>query len=367
MRKYLLALVVLFSGSLAAQISIVSSDMPNSGDSVLISVTSSIDTNYVDSTGANYTWDYSTLTPDFQRYEKFDSPLTFPIPFNFLFNPINTSYGNENNILTNLPIPGITLDMAYDFLKESSSKFRQIGAGYTINGIPLPFLYSSDDIIYNFPMDYLDTDSCDYKFGLPIPSIGYYGSEGHRVNVVDGWGTLITPFGTFNTLRVKSTIATVDTVALDALGFGTDIPQPLRYEFKWLATAMQIPVLKIDASDVLGTFTITNVEYQDTLLPGVPQLSIADYSNDNFNSIVYPNPAVDNTILQYTLNEKSTLKIRLTDIVGKTISVIADESQNVGTFQKQINVSELNLSDGVYFVILQTNSGKAVHRIVVSK
>ena len=367
MRKYLLALVVLFSGSLAAQISIVSSDMPNSGDSVLISVTSSIDTNYVDSTGANYTWDYSTLTPDFQRYEKFDSPLTFPIPFNFLFNPINTSYGNENNILTNLPIPGITLDMAYDFLKESSSKFRQIGAGYTINGIPLPFLYSSDDIIYNFPMDYLDTDSCDYKFGLPIPSIGYYGSEGHRVNVVDGWGTLITPFGTFNTLRVKSTIATVDTVALDALGFGTDIPQPLRYEFKWLATAMQIPVLKIDASAVLGTFTITNVEYQDTLLPGVPQLSIADYSNHNFNSIVYPNPAVDNTILQYTLKEKSTLKITLTDIVGKIISVIADESQNVGTFQKQINVSELNLSDGVYFLILQTNSGKAVHRMVVSK
>ena len=367
MKKHLLALVVLFSGSLAAQITIGTSDMPNSGDSVLISVTTSIDTNYVDSTGANYTWDYSTLIPNFQRYEKFDSPLTFPVPFNFLFNPLNTSYGNENNILTSLPVPGVTLDMAYDFLKESSSKFRQIGAGYTINGIPLPFLYSSDDIIYNFPMNYLDTDSCDYKFGLPIPSIGYYGSEGHRVNVVDGWGTLITPFGTFNTLRVKSTIAAIDTVALDAVGFGTDIPQPLRYEFKWLATAMQIPVLKIDASDIFGTFTITNVEYQDTIIPGVPQLSIADVSNNNFNSSLYPNPAVDNTILQYTLSEKSNVKISLTDIVGKTISVIADESQNAGTFQKQINVSELNLSDGVYFVILQTNSGKAVHRIVVSK
>lgn len=367
MRKKLLLLAVVFTGTLSAQITISSSDMPNSGDSVLISVTTSIDSNYVDSTGANYTWDYSTLTPNFQRYEKFDSPLTFPIPFNLLFNPFNTTYGNENNILTSLPIPGVTLDMAYDFLKESSSKFRQVGAGYTINGIPLPFVYSSDDVIYRFPMNYLNTDTSDYTFGLPIPGIGYYGQTGHRENIVDGWGTLITPFGTFNTLRVKSTIAAIDTVALDAVGFGSDIPRPLRYEFKWLATAMQIPVLKVDASDVFGAMVITNVEYQDTVIAGVPQLGIVNVSGNNFNSIVYPNPVADNTILQYTLSEKSQIKISVTDIVGKTISILADESQNIGTFQKQINVSELNLTDGVYFVILQTNSGRAVHRVVVSK
>ena len=367
MKKIVLLITSVFTGTLSAQITIGSSDMANAGDSVLISVTTSIDTNDVNLTGANYTWDYSTLIPDFQRYEKFDAPLTFPSPFNLLFNPINTSYGNENNILTSIPIPGATLDMAYDFLKESTTQFRQVGAGYTINGIPLPFFYTSSDVIYNFPLDYLDTDSCDYKFGLPIPSIGYYGSEGHRVNVVDGWGTLITPFGTFNTLRVKSTIATVDTLALDALGFGTDIPRPLRYEFKWLATAMQIPVLKVDATDVFGTMTINNVEYQDTLLPGVPQLSIADYSTDNFNSIVYPNPVVGNTALQYTLKEKAQVKISMTDIVGKTISVLTNQSQAVGTYQQQINVAELDLSPGVYFVILETNTGRAVHRIVVSE
>lgn len=367
MKKYLPLFAILFATSVYGQITISSSDMPNSGDSVLISVTTNIDTNDVNLTGANYTWDYSTLTPDFQRYEKFDSPLTFPTPFNILFNPLNTSYGNENNILTTLPIPGVTLDMAYDFFKETSTQFRQIGAGYTINGAPLPFLYSSNDIVYRFPMNYLDTDSCDYAFGLPIPSIGYYGSNGHRVNVVDGWGTLITPLGTYNTLRVKSTIAAVDTFALDALGFGTDIPRPLRYEFKWLATAMQIPVLKVDATDVFGTMTINNIEYQDTVIAGVPQLSIADHSNDNFNSIVYPNPVLDNAIIQYTLSEKANVKISLTDIVGKTISIVTNESQTIGTFQKQINVSEMNLSQGVYFVVLETNNGKAVHRIVVSK
>ena len=55
----------------------------------------------------------------------------------------------------------------------------------------------------------------------------------------------------------------------------------------------------------------------------------------------------------------------MTDIVGKTISIIADQSQVSGTYQQQINVSEL--SQGVYFVVLQTNKGRVVHRIVVSK
>lgn len=367
MKKYLPLFALFFTGSLGAQITIGSSDMPNAGDSILISVTTNVDTNDVTLTGANYIWNYATLTPDFQRYEKFDSPFTFPTPFNLLFSILNTSYGNENNLLTSLPIPGITLDNAYDFLKESSSSLKQVGAGYTISGIPLPFLYSSNDYIFRFPMNYLNTDSCDYKFGLPIPSIGYYGQTGHRVNVVDGWGTVTTPLGTYNALRVKSTIAAIDTVELDIIGLGTNIPRPLRYEYKWLATGKQIPVLKVDATDIAGTITVNNVEYQDTIIPGVPQLGIANYMDNNFNSIVYPNPFTDNTTLQYTLTAKSQVKISITDIVGKTIATVTDESQNAGTYQKQMNVSELNLSQGVYFVILQTISGKAVHRIVVSK
>lgn len=367
MRKFLLLISTVFTSTLSAQITIGSSDMPNAGDSVLISVTTNVDTNDVTLTGLNYTWDYSTLIPDFQRYEKFDSPLTFPSPFNLIFNVINTSYGNENNILTTLPIPGVTLDMAYDFLKESSSKFRQIGAGYTINGAPLPFYYTAEDVIYRFPLDYLDADTSDYKFGLPIPTIGYYGQEGHRESVVDGWGTLITPFGTFNTLRVYSTIAAVDTIALDAVGFGTDIPRPLRYEFKWLATAMQIPVLKVDATDVFGTMVINNVEYIDTVIAGVPQLGIADNGGHNFNSSVYPNPFVDNLSVQYNLTTKTHLKMSITDIFGKTISIVLDETQTAGAHQQKVNVSDLNLSSGVYFFTIQSDFGREVHKIVISK
>ncbi|MCX6295984.1 MAG: T9SS type A sorting domain-containing protein, partial [Bacteroidetes bacterium] len=314
-----------------------------------------------------YSWDYSTLVPNLQRYEKFDSPLTFPMPFNLLFNIFNTSYGNENNVLTSLPIPGVTLDMAYDFLKESSSKFSQIGAGYTINGAPLPFLYTSNDVIYHFPMNYLNTDSCDYKFGLPIPSVGYYGQKGHRVNEVDGWGTVITPFGTFNALRIKSTIASTDTIELDLVGFGTNITRPLRYEYKWLATAKQIPVLNIMASVVGGVPVVNNVEYIDSLISTVPHLGITENTSENFNSSAFPNPCVETIQVNYFLSEKSTIKISFTDVLGKAVATVLNETQVGGSYQKNINISDLGLSKGVYFLILQTDKNKEVHKIVVGK
>nr|MBA3970635.1 T9SS type A sorting domain-containing protein [Bacteroidota bacterium] len=286
---------------------------------------------------------------------------------NILFNPFNTSYGNENNILTSLPLPGVTLDMAYDFLKESGTKFRQVGAGYTINGIPLPFVYSSHDIIYNFPMGYLNVDSCDYKFGLPIPSIGFYGQSGHRVNVVDGWGTLITPYGTFNTLRVKSTIAAIDTVALDAFGFGTNITRPTRYEYKWLATAEQIPVLKVDAADVGGAMVVNNVEYIDSIIPGVPQLGLSENDMGQFNSNIYPNPFVNNMTVQFELTSKLHLTMSVMDVFGKEIAVILNETKTAGNYQQKVDITELGLASGVYLFVIQSDTAREIHKIVVSK
>ncbi len=362
-KKLLFPSLVIFSAALSAQITISSSDMPNAGDSILISVTNTIGSLDPALTGPSYTWDYSTLTPNLQRYEVFDSPFTFPTPFNLIFNIFNTTYGRDNNTITSIPIPGVSFDAAYDFIKESTSKLRQIGAGYTINGTPLPFLYAADDIIYNFPMNYLNVDSCDFKFGLPIPTVGYYGQTGHRVNVVDGWGAVTTPFGTFNALRVKSTIAAIDTINI--FSFGTNIPRPLKYEYKWLATAKQIPVLEIDANDVAGTVTVTNVQYIDSIIPGVPSLGIAENFNA-VNSSVYPNPFVDNVTVQYTLLAKTHLTMTLTDIYGKNIAVLVDENQVTGAHQETLSVSDLGLSSGVYFFIIQTDSSREVHKIVVS-
>lgn len=358
---------VFTSSVLFAQITISSSDMPNAGDSIRVSITNSIGGLDPMLSDTNYVWDFSALTPTAQRFEKFDSPLTFNSPFNLLFNPLNTSYGKNNYTFTTIPLPGVSITAAYDFLKESSSNLKQIGAGYTINGGPIPFLYSSADYIYRFPMNYSNTDSCDYKYGLQIPTIGYYGQTGHRVNLVDGWGTLITPYGTFQTLRVKSAIKAIDTIYATNFGIGSNISRPLKYEFKWLAIGSKVPVLQIDANVIGGNLTLTNVQYMDSLRAGVPQVGISENATDNFNLKIYPNPCMDNFIMNYNLSKSSLVKISISDVLGKTSTLISNESQTAGTHQNSIKIDDLGLSSGVYLLKIQTHESQKIQKIIVSR
>jgi hypothetical protein len=356
---------VFISGIVSAQspITIHSSDFANANDSILISIPNPVGILTPTSTGANYTWDYSSLTYNSQQYDKFDSPLSFTSPFNLLFNIFNTSYGKVNNTFT--AVPGIPITTAYDFFKKSSSSLSQIGSGYTVNSTPLPFYYTSNDVVYKFPMNYLDSNYCDYKFGLPIPTLGYYGQTGHRTNYVDGWGTLTTPFGTFQTIRVKSTIDPVDTIYSEAVSFGTSINRPEKYEYKWFASGMKIPVLEIDATHVLGATTVTNVQYIDSLRHNIT-LGITENNTTNFNFSIYPNPCFNQVILQYNLSATTPVKISILDIVGKKVVDVTNEIQTIGLHQQSIDVAGLHLNSGIYFLTIQTSTNKEVHKLMVN-
>lgn len=326
-----------------AQITVTSADMPNPNDSILVSIATGIGSADPTLTGANYTWDYSTLTMNSQRYEKYDSPFDFTSPFNLIFNPLNTSYGKVNYTLTSLPIPFITFDAAYDFYKESSTSLKQVGAGYTINGTPLPFLYTSSDIIYVFPMHYGNIDSCNFKFGLPIPTVAYYGQTGTRHSTVDGWGTVITPYGSFNALRQVSVIDATDTIYVDAFGIGSNVPRPTQYQFKWLANGKKIPVLEIDANDVGGTLTVTNVQYIDSL----HSVGIQDLTAMNTSVSVFPNPANGNT--HFYFNGTAARQLEIMDLSGQLVM-----SMNVeGKLDVDLNVA--TLAPGMYFYRVSFN------------
>ena len=360
---------IFFSYLIKAQspITIGSSDMPNVSDNILVSVNNTIGLNDPALTGANFNWDFTFLSPTMQQNEVFDSPLSFTTPYNFLFNPFNTSYGRDNYEFSTIPLPGAQISAAYDFYKESSSDFKQIGAGYTINDVPIPFSYSQEDIIYKFPINYLNTESCDYKYGFEIPGVGYYGQSGHRINTVDGWGTLTTPFGTFQTLRITSTIDAVDTVYNTALLLGTNIPNPLKYEYKWLANGMKIPVLKIKAVDILGTVTVNDVRYIDSTRAGVPQVGIFENIANNEHVMVYPIPCINELVLQYNLQNTTLVNISITNVFGSVVAILFDEIQIAGDYKKSINITDLQLSSGIYFLNHITNNHKEIRKIVVAQ
>lgn len=366
LKNYILAFLLLTGPLSFAQITITSADMPNAGDSVRISITNSTAGGDLSLTGPNSVWDYSALNPNIQRFEKFDNPTTFPSPYNLLFSALNTSYGKENYQNFGEIFPGFSIEADYDFFKETSACLRQNGNGYILSGIPVPMTFSKPDSVYDFPMDYDDTMSCDFKFGTPtfaaIPF--YYGQEGHRESIVDGWGDLTTPFGTFSTLRVRSVISATDTIYIDTLGFGIAVPRPTRIEYKWLADNMKVPVLQINANDLGGTELVTEVLYQDSVR-NVPQVGIQELANATGFS-VYPNPCTELAIVNYTLNTAARVKISISNLIGQRIAEPCNQMMPAGKQISSLDVKGLGLESGIYFVNLESGNTRQVKRIVVS-
>ena len=257
-------LVIICSFFVKAQITITSADMPNVNDNIRVSVKNELAEFDPTATGANYYWDFSNLVPDSQRLVQFVSPISTPY---FFF--AASSYGTQNYTPDQFPFAllGSAPTNVYDFYKETSASFAMTGQGLTVNGLTIPAFYSSNDIIYKFPMNYGNVDSSSSGFNLPLPSIGAYGKKQFRKNTVDGWGTLVTPYGSFNTLRVVSEIQASDSIYLDTIGFGFSIPRQVRYEYKWLTQGKKIPLLQIDATQgFVGGVTVDRVVWRDSVI-----------------------------------------------------------------------------------------------------
>jgi len=67
-----------------------------------------------------------------------------------------------------------------------------------------------------------------------------------------------------------------------------------------------------------------------------------------FSMVNYPNPFRNTTTIVYTLPEAGQVRLVITDMFGKTLSVLVDAMQDAGTHTFVVNPANVNLSQGVY-------------------
>ncbi len=352
---YLLLTAIALPSTGFSQIKINALDFADANDTVRLSMALMADANEMAINGANVTWDFSNLNPTSQRLEKFDAPSSFVSPFNLLFNSFNTSFGKVNALFSNLNLMVLTIEKAYDFQRKTSEFYHQVGTGLTINGTPVPFSYSAKDVIHLFPVEYQDEDSCNFQFGTGLPSLGYYGQSGKRVNIADGWGKITTPYGTFDVLRILSKVDITDTIYVDQFSFGTKFNRPTSYQYKWFTKTEKLPILEIVGSYQGGTFIPTSVVYRDIYRPEVNQLSTQE--NELASSVsIFPNPA--KTILSVASPKAAIENYSVLDISGKV--VLAGNA----ALQNEISISVENLTSGIYIFYATTQKGAIIQKFI---
>jgi hypothetical protein len=327
------------------QITVVNSDMPASGDTIYYGI-SNISGFNPSQTGPAYVWDFSTLSPISHRSDTFLTVFQTPVAYNVIFNFLVANLACINQTPPSLGI-GITVTESYDFFKNTSSNYRKAGFGAQINGIPTPIKYDNPELYYTFPLNYNNTDSSTSTYGLTIPTYGYFGQKINRKYFVDGWGTLIIPYGTFQVLRVKTTINISDTIFSESLQFGYTINRPTSYEYYWIANNLHGHALKVSQTGMLYS-----AEYLDSLY----YTSISD-SPLNSAIEIFPNPA-ETFIHIKNCNPESKVLISLIDFSGKLI------------FEKQLNQSECNINTsdipaGFYFLKTTSSFGNKIYKLTI--
>jgi len=325
-----------------SQIVIDKNDMPVMGDTIRVSTglnTSLID---VSETGANYTWDYSDLIPIKQRIDTFRS--VWETPAGILF-ALTSDFASR--ITGSLPFPGLEISNTFQYYKSLSDAYKITGFAISMQGFPIPANFSSHDFLYKFPLEYGNSDSSTSGVDMNIPSIGYIKIDRKRKNIVDGWGTLTTPYGTFDVVRLKSEVTEYDSIYLESQDMGIGIPYSYT-EYKWLGKNQKIPLL-IVRDFIAGIL----VEYPD-YIRGSLGVNEKDKVLSQFN--LFPNPVKNKTTITFNLQQPAVVSVSVLDINGKTIYNSALSKLARGQQQFILNFENYNADSGSYFIVINAGN-----------
>jgi hypothetical protein len=351
---YLLSVVLLLPAFIFAQITIDQNDMPNEGDTIRLSKSVDVGMINFEETGNDFTWDFSTLIPYSQTVDTFVSVSETPWVYQLVF-------FTSSNLAMKLNgfdfIPGFDITDSYEFYNNSGSDFRDVGVGVTINGAPIPNKYDSPDIIYRFPLTVGSVDSSNSSYSMEIPGLGYSSGWKKRVNHIDGWGTLTTPYGTFETVRVKSDVIQHDSIYIDSLGIGFPIDR-VYTEYKWLGNNFGLPLCTV--TDDGFAPTVTYIDSVRNLFVGIDENPVA---GNGFK--LYPNPAHSEFTVDLSFFESAEVEISLYNTEGLKIAELFNGRLNAGNSNRKFDISQYNLKEGLYFIVVKAGEKSYAEKLIV--
>jgi hypothetical protein len=308
---------------LQAQISILSSDFPRKGDTVRYSTLASI-SNYRE-TGANFLWDFSGLVPQSQILIRHLDPDSADALTQSLFGSIVTPRYRASYYLPAQELPISTLSSFFDLPVDQIYRFFRVtneevtAVGLSISALDLGIGKRADtiEVAYKFPMEYGQFFNSKGYVDLDLSAVAPFALRQYRdrISEVDGWGNIITPYGSFPCLRIHHIINELDSFYVD-FGEGPvwyPLELPTIHEYEWWANDQKGPILKVVASELFGILFPTQIIYRDVFRLSLNLSLDAELLTE---TSLYPNPTNDflhiNSALQYS-------KIEIHSMSGKLL------------------------------------------------
>ena len=347
----LLLIALLLSGASSAQITLTTADFADGGDTVRMSSTTDPTIDFM-STGANSTWDFSGLVAESQVLKDYQTMSGTSAFMQLLFGLFAPTRYQATSIVaaTALPIDQlggllpINISEVNGVSRNTNDSITSIGISMVVEGNELPFRSDTIETRYRFPANYGDAYTSRGYTNIDLNPVydGIWIQYRQRSSNIDGWGSISTPHGTFDALRIKHEITEQDSIYIGQFGFWLSLPIPQSNIYEWWADGELEPVLRITTSMGGGNENVTAIEYKDAydpLLAGIDETAL--------QVAVYPNPSSD----QITIEGVE---------MGSSYFVVSADGKVVLSGEIASNTSVIDIAElafGAYSVFVRNANG----------
>jgi PKD repeat protein len=139
----------------------------------------------------------------------------------------------------------------------------------------------------------------------------------------------------------------------------------------WAADSIDLSAYKGFSSVIVRFRNVSDLGnnlYLDDIEIFTNNVGVDNFMRDNLNLSISPNPFDHTSNVKFFLTANANVSLKVYDLLGKEVAVIAQDNLEFGEHSYEINQSNSGISDaGIYFVKLSVNGFEKVQKIVFTK
>jgi len=330
----LLALSVTLNTTLIAQPILQSSDMASSGDSFAYEQAGYM---ALPNAGPNQTWNFSTAVPTNELTLNWVSP--------------DETEGGSNFPNATVAVSPVTFFQLDQYWIISATQMDDIGSY-----IPFILTTCSNPItILKFPLDYGDSWTDTFTCLRDDSGLIFSNITGNLTATADGYGTLITPYGTINNV-IRVAMTNTSTI----VGGGTTTISTITSQYYWKPGVGSYVAYNFTQQQTVNGIATT--PFQRLRYLGEGSIGMKELMGNSIGIDIAPNPADDRTLITFTTQGHSTLEVFNTQ--GQAVQAIQLGQKPPGIHQEYLDTSSLQA--GLYTVVIRSANGdEGLKRLVV--
>ena len=348
--KFTISILLLFSISIYAQITITKDDISSMFAKGYITTVHDLAANNsidIGSTGGGNNWDFTSLqageTYQLKSIDKSEAP--------------NSAEFSGADIVTYENAASDTGQLYMWSFYSLDNSFGSLGSVSVISSLPedtTTLKNSPARIDAKFPALYNSSWTQNYTQFLIVDGMQVGQSSVSKSVVVDAYGIMTLPGGdSFEAIRLRSTL----TVSLPGLPVSNS-------NVSYLFISKEGAQVSLDGPDNidLASSGVIDVENYNWNLPPAKPTAVKDNNSQNIPKSYalyqnYPNPFNPTTKIRYSISSAGTslmkfVQLKVYDILGREVATLVNKQQQPGNYEVDFNGTDL--PSGIYIYKLRT-------------